>query len=97
MVVCPLVSALAWPQNCATYRPTDRHFVKIVKSCSKYPKTCKSVKTESRKIFAIPVRSSYTEIEESKSGTLELFMHGYGRNDSQYGMKNTFHSLHLML
>ncbi|CAL1297983.1 unnamed protein product, partial [Larinioides sclopetarius] len=38
---------------------TDRHFLKIVKSCSGDPKTCRSIKKRRSKIFAIPILSSY--------------------------------------
>ena len=38
----------------------DKHFVKLVKSCSGYPKTCKSIKNRKSKIFVIPIFSSCT-------------------------------------
>ena len=42
-----------------TYRLTDRHFLKMVKSCSGYLKVCKSIKTRMSKIFTNPMLSSY--------------------------------------
>ena len=46
-----------------TYRQTDwqtnRHFLKIVKSCSGHLKTCKSIENRKSKIFANPILSSY--------------------------------------
>ena len=41
--------------------PTDRHFVKILKSCPVHPKTCKSVKNRKSKIFTIPILLFYIE------------------------------------
>ena len=48
-----------------THRHTDRHFPKIVKSCSGHPKTCKSIKNRKSKVCTKPILSS-TYIEESK-------------------------------
>ena len=49
---------------------TDRHFPEIVKSCSRPPKTCKSIKTRKSKISTKPIFSS-TYIEESKKVSIE--------------------------
>ena len=83
MQICTLVLTLEWPQNlCHTQTdiqadiPTDRHFIKIVKSYSEHPKTCKSVKNQKSKIFTIQILSSYTE---------------YRRNSFSGRMKNSAH------
>ena len=57
-----------------TIRPIGRHFQKIVKSCSGYPKTCKSVKNRKSIIFfTIPILSSYIyNIEENKNQNMLL-------------------------
>ena len=63
-----LVFELHLPQNfCHTHTDTqtDRHFPKIVKSCSGHPRTCKSIKNQKSKICTEPLLSS-TYIEESK-------------------------------
>ena len=52
--------ALEWPQNLGRTQ-TDSLFVKIVKSCSGHPKTCKFVKNWKPKIFTIPTLFSYTK------------------------------------
>ncbi|CAL1283891.1 unnamed protein product [Larinioides sclopetarius] len=41
------------------HRQTERHFLKIVESCSGAPKTCRSIKKWRSKIFAFPILSSY--------------------------------------
>ena len=69
MKYCSLVLELHFPQNFChtrteTHRQTDRHFPKIVKSCSGHPKTCKSIKNWKSKICTKPILSS-TYIEES--------------------------------
>ena len=43
---------------------TDRHFIKIMKSCSGHPKTRKSVKNRKSKNFKIPILFSYLEYEK---------------------------------
>ena len=64
MKFCSLVLELHLPQNfCHTH--TDRHFPKIVKSCSGHPKTCKSIENRKSKICTKPILSSIC-IEESK-------------------------------
>ena len=62
----PSVFELAQPQN-VCHVQTDRHFVKIVKSCSEHPNTYKSIKKPELKIFGIPVLPFYIVIEESKN------------------------------
>ena len=48
----PHIFELAWSQKIsATGRHTDRHFVKIVISCSGHRKICKSVKKTEVKSF----------------------------------------------
>ena len=42
-----------------THRQTDRHFPKMVKTCSGCLKTCKSIKNRKSKIFTKPILSSY--------------------------------------
>ena len=42
-----------------TDRQTDRHFLKMMKSCSGHFKTCKSLETRMSKIFVNPILSSY--------------------------------------
>ena len=44
---------------------TDRHFPEIVKSCSKYPKTCKTIKNRKSKICTKPIFYSIY-IDENK-------------------------------
>ena len=64
MNFCSLVLELHLPQNfCHTHRDTqtDRHFPKIVKSCSRNPKTCKSIKNRKSKICTKSILSSYVE------------------------------------
>ena len=68
-----LVLELHLPQNfCHTHtdrhadRQTDRHFPEIVKSCSGYPKACKSVKNRKSKIYTKPIPSSI-HVEESNN------------------------------
>ena len=64
MKLCSLVLELHLLQNfCHTQ--TDRHFPKMVKSCSRHPKTCKSIKLRKSKICTKPILS-FTYIEESK-------------------------------
>ena len=46
------------------HRPTDRYFVKIMKYCSKHPKTFKSFKNQKLKISTAPVLPTYTEYKE---------------------------------
>ena len=41
-----------------THRHADRHFPKIVKSCSGHPETCKSIKNRKSKICTKPILSS---------------------------------------
>ena len=72
-----LVLELNLPQNFChrhTDRQTDRHFPKIVKSCSGHPKTCKSIKNRKWKICPKPVLSS-TDIEERKNVEHYLFIY----------------------
>ena len=38
---------------------TNRHFLKMVKSCSGYIKTCKSIESRMQKIFESPILCSY--------------------------------------
>ena len=61
-----LVLELQLPQNfCVTHTQTDI-FPEIVKSCSGYPKACKSIKNQKSKIFTKPILSSiYTEEKKS--------------------------------
>ena len=68
MKFCSLVLELHLPQNIShtlSDTQTDRHFPKIVKSCSGHPKTCKSIKKRKSKICMKPILSS-TYVEESK-------------------------------
>ena len=60
-----LILELHLPQNFC-HRHTDRHFPKIVKSCSGHPKTCKSIENRKSKICTKPIFCS-TYIEESKN------------------------------
>ena len=76
MKFCSLVLELHLPQNFChrhtdtqTHRQTDRHFPKIVKSCSGHPKTCKSIENRKSKIYTKSILSS-TYIEESKKGKI---------------------------
>ena len=58
MKFCALVLEFHLSQNfCHTHRQTDRHFPKLVKSCSGHPKTRKSIKNKC-KICTKPVLSS---------------------------------------
>ena len=71
MKFCSLVLELHLPQNFChrhTERQTDRHFPKIVKSCSGHPKACKSIKNRKSKICTKQILSS-TYIEESNKLT----------------------------
>ena len=72
MKFCSLVLELHLPQNFChihtdtqTHRQTDRHFPKIVKSCSGHPKTCKYIENRKLKICTKRILSS-TYIEDSK-------------------------------
>ena len=56
MQFSPLVFVLAQSQNLC-HTQTDRHFVKIVKSCSRHSKMCKSIKNRMSKIFTIKIVS----------------------------------------
>ena len=70
MKFCPSVFALVRSQNlCQTQtdRPTERHFVKIVKSSSKHRKTCKSVKNQKSKISTISLLSSYVKYRKEQN------------------------------
>ena len=58
------------PQNFGdiqTERPTNRHFLKMVKSCSGHLKTCKSIENWMSKIFASLILSSYAHRRSKKS------------------------------
>ena len=50
---------------------TDRHFPEIVKTCSRYPKMCKSIKNWKSENFPKPILS-FTNIEECKKITFPL-------------------------
>ena len=65
MKICALIFELHLPQN-LSHTQTDRHFPEIVKSCSGYPQTCKSIKNLKSKILTMPIHSSIY-IEESKN------------------------------
>ena len=69
MKFCALVLELHLPQKFLLHThidtQTDRHFLKIVKSCSGYPKTSKSIKNRKSKIFTKPILSSIY-VEENK-------------------------------
>ena len=69
MKFCSSVLELHLPQNfCHAHTDiqTDRHFLKIFRSCSGHPKTWKSIKNRKSKICTKPILSS-TYIEESKN------------------------------
>ena len=68
----------------ATKFLSSRHFPEIIKSCSKYPKTCKSIKNRKSKIFTKRILSSIY-IEESKNVT---------HNSKSLGIKNC-HNLYI--
>ena len=67
MKFCSLVLELHLTQNfCHTH--TDRHFPKIVKSCSGHPKPCKFIKNRKSKICTKPILSStYIKISKKKN------------------------------
>ena len=62
-----------------TDRLIDRQFLKIVRLCSKHPKTCKSVKNRESKIFTIPIlfffvkRGRWAKLLASNTIVLENF------------------------
>ena len=65
MKLCTLIFELHLPQNFC-HRHVGKHFLKIVKSCSEYWKTCKSTKNRKSKKFKGAILTSIYAEESNK-------------------------------
>ena len=80
-----LVLELHLPQNFC-HRHTDRHFPEVVKSCSKHPKTCKSIKNQKSKICTKPILSSmHIDMQKIKHSDYFLSKILFEKEIQEYG------------